>query len=251
MLLGAVVDVALEPATLGVLGVDQASRDSRSSSARADSSTTRLASSARSRTRCSTSPACAARPAKRRSSTGVSGWSSCSWSRSTPSVRRRDDVQRSRRRRRQHSAVRPRFRHVRRPARGELGHVVDHQPDLRPARTGALGEHLRHPRRHVGPVVPPAPVTASENLLSTSYGEPRPHGRPSGWPAVSSRDRTGSNATATIAVASTDRPSCGRVGMRRSAGRRRPRPRRYDGGGPQATVADRPTQASHAAGRAG
>ena len=76
------------------------------------------------------------------------------------------------------------------PARGELGHVVDHQPHLCPASAGALREQLRHPQRQVGSVVPfaltddgvrePAQrvVRRSASLADPARGlglEPRPH----------------------------------------------------------------------------
>ena len=52
------------------------------------------------------------------------------------------------------------------------------------------------------------PVTASENLLRTSYGDSRPRCT-TRVASCSSRSCTGSNDSATIAVASTDSPRCG------------------------------------------
>ena len=158
VLLGAVVDVAFQAASLVVLGLDEpvprhlaAPRHAPSSSSR------RPSSSARRRASRSTSPACAARPLNSRSSTVVSGIPGRSCSRSTPSVL----VAVAHGRARRPTPVRVpgiglRVTAVQSPRWASLGQVAARvsrsatvEPHLGPLGARPLGEQPRHPGRQL------------------------------------------------------------------------------------------------------
>ena len=210
VLLGAVVDVALEraaarrpgrrPAAAGTRAARRRGRTARPAAARARRAAARRAAPAR--------PGSAS-PANSRSSTDVSGTWSRSWTTSTPSSS--PPCRTGRDRRPGSSSPAGRLRPWPRGApRGPGGRqrrpVVDHQPHLRPLGAGALGEHPRHPGRQLL-----GGVAAGHGL-----GEPPQHVVRRGLAAVHhprrdapSRVCTGSKASATTAVASTDSPRCG------------------------------------------
>ena len=176
VLLRTVVDVALQPAALGVLGVDQSlPRHPQLLGPRRQLDHAAAAARPAAGPPCSTSPACAARPANSRSSTGVSGW---------PVVLLQPQHA-------EHLTGQPHRQRAAVPAaRSPSGGCV-----VRRRRSAA-----RWPRGPGRPSttatpaptrapVPSAstfairagtsslakdPVTASENLLSTSYGDGRP-----------------------------------------------------------------------------
>ena len=179
-------------------------REERSSSARADSSAARCSSSTRRLAPRSTSPACAARPEKRRSSTEVSGTCACSCTTRSPSSSppwRTSSGPDGRRGTRVESLGARRGR-LAWPRGGQGRPVIHDQPHLRPLRTRAFGEHPGH---LLGQVLSGVPS-------GHSPGEPTQHVERRRRPPCTTREAnlsrracTRSNARATTAVATTER----------------------------------------------
>ena len=191
------------------------SREARSSAARSASSASRWASSARSRALRSASPAWAARPANSRSSTGVSADRSPSWRRSTPSSSPPWRTGRARR---------PGAVASRAPSRGSGGKPAPAAPVADGGQVAAgtsRSPTASHTWAHRA-LVPSASTrairsgswsagysaaTVAENRLRTSYGDgPCPRRR---CTVASRRCCTGSNPSATITVARTDKVRSG------------------------------------------